>query len=116
MINFLKEEDIPFLMAARRTEGIKRLIQREGVGIHSYTLTSGDRQAQVDIAVVGRYLKGKRGKHGRKVYTYAMWKYPFSLKSLHGIDQRYRYRFGIEVSHRMWEMARGRTTSKQGVN
>ena len=115
VINFLKEEDIPFLMAARRTEGIKRLIQEKGRGIHSYTLTSGDRQAQVDIAVVGSYLKGKRGKHGRKVYAYAMWKYPFSLKSLHGIHQRYRYRFGIEVSHRMWEMARGRTTSKKSV-
>jgi putative transposase len=115
VINFLKEEDIPFLMAARRTEGIKKLIQKEGVGIHNYTLTSGNRQEQVEIAVVGRYLRGKRGKHGRKMYAYAMWKYPFSVKSLHGLHQRYRYRFGIEVSHRMWEMARGRTTSKKSL-
>ena len=115
VINLLKEENIPFLMGARRTEGIKRLIQREGVGIHSYTLTSGNREEQVDIVVVGKYLKGKRGKHGRRMYAYAMWKYPFSLKSLYGIDQRYRYRFGIEASHRMWEMARGRTASKRSV-
>jgi len=115
VINLLKEENIPFLMGARRTEGIKRLIQQEGVGIHSYTLTSGDREEQVDIVVVGKYLKGKRGKHGRRMYAYAMWKYPFSLKSLYGIDQRYRYRFGIEASHRMWEMARGRTASKRSV-
>jgi len=115
VINLLKEENIPFLMGARRTEEIKRLIQQEGVGIHSYTLTSGNREEQVDIVVVGKYLKGKRGKHGRRMYAYAMWKYPFSLKSLYGIDQRYRYRFGIEASHRMWEMARGRTASKRSV-
>jgi len=115
VISYLQGEKIPFLMAVRKSEGIKRLINQKGVGIHDYVVRSREKEVKVKIVVVGTYLKGKRGKKGRKIYVYAIHLYPYSLRGLYGVHHRYRNRFGIESSHRLWERSRGRTASRRGV-
>jgi len=114
VLRFLIEErDIPLAMAGRKTGktgGIKGLIAQKGPGQHIYTVRSQqDGEITVQVAVVGKYLNGRWGKHGRERYAYVVHRFPFALSSLF---DKYRYHFGIESSHRLWEEARGRTASR----
>lgn len=108
------ERDIPFCMAAPKKGkkgGINGLISREGVGVHLYTVRSPkDGQITVQVAVVGRYFKGRWGKHGREMYAFVVHRYPFCLG---GLFEKYRHRFGIESSYRIWDEARARTASQK---
>lgn len=110
----LHQRDIPFAMAAPKTGkqgGIKGLIREKGVGMHPYTVRSPQHgQIHVQVAVVGRYFKGRWNKHARERYAFVIHRYPFSLR---GVFQRYRRRFGIESSYRIWEQARARTASQK---
>jgi len=112
----IEERDLPLVMAARKagqTGGIKGLIARKGPGSHTYTVRSQqDGQITLQIAVVGKYLKGRWGKHGRVRYAYVVHRFPFALSSLF---DKYRSHFGIESSHRLWEEGRGRTASRCAV-
>lgn len=115
VLRFLIEErDIPLVMAARKTGktgGIKGLIAQKGPGQHPYTVRSQkDGEITVQVAVVGKYLNGRWGKHGHEYYAYIVHRFPFSQRSLF---DKYRYHFGIETSHRLWEEARGRTASRR---
>lgn len=109
----IEERDIPLAMAARKTGktgGIKGLVAQKGPGQHPYTVRSQqDGEIDVQIAVVGKYLDGRWGKHGRERYAYVVHRFPFALASLF---DKYRRRFGIESSHRLWDEARARTASR----
>ena len=114
VLRFLIEErDLPLAMAARKTGktgGIKGLIAEKGPGLHTYTVRSQkEGEITVQVAVVGKYLKGRWGKHGRECYAYVVHRFPFALAALF---DKYRYRFGIESSHRLWDEARARTASR----
>lgn len=115
VLRFLIEErEVPLAMAARKTGksgGMKGLIAEKGPGLHTYTVRSPqDGEITVQVAVVGKYLNGRWGKHGREYYLFVVHRFPFALASLF---DRYRYRFGIESSHRLWDEARGRTASRR---
>jgi len=115
VLHFLIEEkDIPLAMAAPKKGkrgGIKGLIAREGPGVFPYTVRSPkDGEITVQVAIVGKYLKGRWGKHGRKRYAYVIHRFPFALSALFG---KYRRRFGIESSHRVWDQGRARTASRR---
>ncbi|MHA1632588.1 MAG: transposase [Candidatus Freyarchaeota archaeon] len=115
VLDFLiHKRDIPFVMAAPKKGkkgGIKGLIRKAGVGVHPYTVCSPKNgKIAVSVAVVGKYLKGRWKKHKRERYAFVIHKYPFSLE---GLFQKYRHRFGIESSYRIWEEARARTASQK---
>lgn len=114
ILRFLMEEkNIPFIMPAPnkgKRGGIKGLLSREKPGIYPYEARSPkEGKTEVQIAIAGRYCKGKRGKHQRERYAFVVYRYPFSLR---GLFEKYRSRFGIESSHRIWEQARARTASR----
>lgn len=109
----IEEQDLPLAMAARKTGktgGIKGLIAQKGPGQHPYTVRSPQEgEITVQVAVVGKYLNGRWDKHGREHYAYVVHRFPFALPSLF---DKYRHRFGIESSHRLWDEARARTASR----
>jgi putative transposase len=79
IIRFLIEEkDLPFCMAAPKKgnedgDGIKGLVAKKGSGLHPYTVHSPkDGQISVQIAVVGRYLKGRWGKHKKELFAFVI--------------------------------------------
>lgn len=110
----IEEKDLPLAMAAQKrgkTGGINGLIAREGPGLHPYTVSSNESgQIDVQVAIVGKYLNGRWGKHGREFYAYVVHRFPFSPGSLFN---KYRRRFGIETSHRVWNQGRARTASRR---
>ncbi len=117
VIRFLKEErGVPFVIAAPKRGkkgGINGLIEREGCGIFPYTVRSPrDGEVSVSVATVKKNLKGKWGRFRRETYAYVIHLFPFSISSLF---ERYRRRFGIESSHRIWDRARARTASQSAV-
>lgn len=114
VLRFLIEErDIPLAMAAPqkgKEGGIKGLIAREGVGVFPYTVKSRkEGEITVEVAVIGKYFNGRWDKHGRCFYSYIIHRFPFAISSLF---DKYRSRFGIESSHRLWDQGRGRTSSR----
>jgi putative transposase len=113
----IEKKDLLFCMAAPQKgkedgNGIKGLVAQKGVGVHSYTVSSKeDGCITVQVAVVGRYLKGRWGKH-KEHFAFVINLFPFKLKALF---EKYRGRFGIETTHRIMEKARPRTTSKSAT-
>lgn len=113
----IEKKDLPFCMAAPQKgkedgNGLKGLVAQKGIGVHTYTVSSPeDGDITVQVAVVGRYLKGRWGKH-KELFAFVINRFPFKLKALF---EKYRGRFGIETSHRIMEKARPRTTSKSAM-
>ena len=114
----IEEKGIPFCMAAPQKGkedggGIKGLVAQKGTGVHPYTVHSPqDGQITVQVAVVGRYLKGRWGKHKKEHFAFVIHRFPFKAKF---VFEKYRSRFGIESSYRVGEKARPRTTSKSAM-
>jgi len=54
--------------------------------------------------------RGRRGKHGRYTFAYALWRVDFS--TIAWVRESYRRRFRIENSYRLLESTRGRTSSR----
>lgn len=112
VLRWLLEQDLPFVMAAPKKGkrgGITGLIARHGPGVFPYTVHSPkEGTVAVTVAVVGKYFQGRWDRHGRQRYAFVIHRFPFALAALWG---KYRRRFGIESSHRVWEQARARTAS-----
>lgn len=115
VINYLQyDANIPFCMAAIKTgkedgNGILALIQKKGVGLHKHTLKSPKYgEVEVEIQVVGRYFRGRWKKHGKERYVFVLHDFPYPSETAF---QRYRKRFGIESSHRIFNIAKASTTS-----
>lgn len=117
VISYLKyEANTPFCMAAVKTGkkdgtagGIWALIKKKGVGLHSHTLKSPKYgEVKVEIQVVGRYFRGRWKKHGKERYVFVLHDFPYPPET---VFQRYRKRFGIESSHRIFNIAKATTTS-----
>ncbi|MCR4405268.1 MAG: hypothetical protein NUW06_08375 [Candidatus Acetothermia bacterium] len=112
VLRWLLERDLPFVLAGPRKGkqgGIRGLIGRKGPGVWLHTVHSPKEGAiSVGVAVVGKYWQGRWGKEGRERYAFVIHRFPFALAALW---DKYRRRFGIESSHRVWEQARARTAS-----
>ena len=114
----IEEQDLPFAMAAPQKgktdgNGLKALVAEKGVGIHPYSVCSQENgQIDVQVAVVGRYLKGRWGKHKKELYSFIIHRFPFKLSALF---DKYRGRFGIESSYRIMEKALPKTTSQSAM-
>jgi hypothetical protein len=93
--------------------GINGLIARKGPGVWGYTVHSPkEGSVRVQVAVVGKYLSERWGKHSRKRYAFVVHHFPFALSALW---KKYRTRFGIESSHRVWEQAQARGVAAGGT-
>jgi hypothetical protein len=64
----------------------------------------------VTVVVHRHNERGRRGKHGRYAFAYALWRVDFS--TIAWVREGYRRRFRIENSYRLLESARGRTSSR----
>ena len=112
VLRWLQERELPFVMAAPKKGkrgGIAGLIACRGPGVWPHTVKSPKEGAiAVQVAVVGKYWQGRWKKQGRERYAFVIHRFPFALSALW---EKYRRRFGIESSHRVWEQARARTAS-----
>lgn len=117
VIRYLKceaEINIPFCLAAIKTgkknkNGIAALIQKKGVGLHKHTLRSPKYgELEIEVQVVGRYFGGRWDKHGKERLVFVLHDFPYPCQDAF---QRYRKRFGIESSHRIFNIAKATTTS-----
>ena len=113
VIEFLKGENLPFLMPAmirgrkprkgRPATGL-RWIRRQAAGWYPHTLKNKSRSVEVKICVAYRTHKGR--KDGRRVQQ----KLLFGAWRVGGVPteirRRYRKRFGIESSYRQMRQAR----------
>jgi len=114
VLRWLLEQNLPFVIAAPKKGkqgGIAGLVGRQGPGVWPYTVHSPkEGSVEVNVAVVGKYFKGRWDKQGRQCYAFVIHRFPFGLAC---IWEKYRKRFGIESSHRLWEQARARTASRR---
>ncbi|MDX1398241.1 MAG: transposase, partial [Oceanospirillum sp.] len=113
VIRWLQALRIPFLMPAiiRGKRGGTRALCH---GRHSYrtqyTLKSPQYGSVVcQMAVVCRYLKGHRHRHGIQYLVFVVYRVEVALTQL---PSHYRNRFGIETSYRLKNPCRIRTTTK----
>lgn len=112
VLRWLKRRDLPFCIATPergKKAGIKGLMAL-GPWAYKYTVRGQKHgKVKVTVAIVGKYWKGRWGKHGRKLSAFVPNNFPFSWRTAF---ERYRRRFGIETSHRVWKQARGWTTAR----
>ena len=93
-----------------KTGGINQYLKGRKSYKTTHTLNKNrDNEVTFPVWIVGKYLKGKRGKFGIKYLPYVVYKVKISLDYIY---QDYRKRFGIEASYRLKNICRIRTTSK----
>lgn len=116
VIRYLKTLNVPFLMPAvirGKQGGTRSLLKGRSSHETTYTLNSAKYgRVTCQMAVVCRYQKGHRGKHGVDYFLYVVHRLNVAVHSLH---QYYRERFGIETSYRIKNLCRIRTTTKNPV-
>jgi len=82
-------------------------------GWYTYRVASRRRRkrtAGVRIGVQRHNHAGRRGRHGRYNWAYAVWRVP--VGNVAWLHECHRRRFRIESSYRLLEEARGRTSSR----
>ena len=116
MIRWLQALRIPFLMPAiirGKTGGTRALYQDRQSYRTPYTLKSSEYGAvECEMAVVCRYHKGRRHRHGIQYLVFVVYRVNVALSQL---PAHYRERFGIESSYRVKNPCRIRTTTKHPV-
>jgi len=112
VIEFLQIVQVPFIMPVRKHgQRMKDLLVGNKSRYATYIMR-GKPSLKLTIAIVVKYLKGKRGKHGGVNLGYFVNGISWSPFRVH---QVYRSRFSIESSYRMRNLAKPRTTSKDPV-
>ena len=116
VIRWLKALCIPFIMPAiirGKKGGTRALCTGRKSRRIPYTMNSRDYgSVTFDIAVVCRYHKGRRAKHGIQYLLFVVHRVKVAL---HQLPVHYRDRFGIETSYRIKNQCRIRTTMKSPV-
>ncbi|MEM1309038.1 MAG: transposase [Cyanobacteria bacterium P01_H01_bin.153] len=116
VIRWLQALRIPFLMPAiirGKGGGTRALCQGRQSYRTPYTLKSPEYgSVGCDMAVVCRYYKGRRQRHGIQYLVFVVHRVKVALSQL---PTHYRNRFGIETSYRLKNPCRIRTTTKHPV-
>ena len=116
VIRWLQALRIPFLMPAilrGKRGGTRALCQGRQSYRTRYTLTSSAYgSVACEMAVVCRYHKGRRHRHGIQYLVFVVYRVKVALPQL---PAHYRHRFGIETSYRLKNSCRIRTTTKHPV-
>ena len=119
VIEFLKGENLPFLMPAmfrgrkprkgRPATGLHR-IKRLAAGWHPHTLKNKKRAVTIKVCVAYRTHKNRKdGKRVQQKLLFGAWRVGGSPTE---IRKRYRKRFGIESSYRQMRQARIHTCTR----
>ncbi len=92
--------------------GTRAFFHGRATGWYTYRVgrRRGGQKVTVTLGVQRRNQRGRKGKHGRYAWVYALWR--MDLSSIAWVHQSYRRRFRIESSYRLLEEARGRTSSR----
>lgn len=116
VIRWFNTLKLPFIMPAvirGKQGGTRTLCQGCKSYTTQYTLKSTVHgTVDCQMAVVCRYHKGARGRHGIQYLIYVVYRAKVALHQLH---HHYRDRFGIETSYRIKNQCRIRTTTKNPV-
>lgn len=116
VISWLLALGIPFIMPAikrGKTGGINQFLKGKKSYKTDYTMSSQKgKSVTLELWIICRYQKGKRGKKGVEYLVYVVHKVKTSLTH---IRPSYRQRFGIESSYRLKNVCRIRTTTKNPV-
>lgn len=116
VIRWLKALKLPFIMPAvirGKQGGTRQFCHGRTSYFTPHTLKSSIHgSVDCQLAVVCRYRKGERGKHGIDYLIYVVYRVKIAL---HAIRLHYRDRFGIETSYRVKNYCRIRTTTKNPV-
>ena len=125
VISYLKHAQVPFVMPVIK-RGRKATQEQPAGGTRKYQhwKRSGFDRYELKTKVKGKEMKtwfhvcvccknqkGKRGKHGRKAYTFAY--YNVSSARAKWYFETYRKRFGIETSYRQSNECRIRTSTRK---
>jgi hypothetical protein len=113
VIRWLQALRIPFLMPAiirGKTGGTRALCQGRQSYRTPYPLKSSEYgTVECEMAVVCRYHKGRRHRHGIQYLVFVVYRVNVAVSQL---PTHYRERFGIETSYRVKNPCRIRTTTK----
>ena len=112
IIRFLKMQPFPSVIPARvHGERIRKLLKGRKSYRTSYKVVSPvDGSEDVELWVVCRYSKGKRGLHKVEHLPYVV--IGDLSCPIPNVRKEHRGRFGVESSYRMMNQARARTSSK----
>src|SRR5262249_36148485 len=123
VVRYLQRARYPFVMPLQARgrkpgtpggpTGTRVFFHNRPTGRYRYRIAThrGQRRGATVTVVVHRHNeRGRRGKHGRYAFAYALWRVDFS--TLTWVGESYRRRFRIENSYRLLESARGRTSSR----
>jgi putative transposase len=114
VIRWLQLHDIPFVMPVivrGKKGGTRAIVDEKKTYKTPYTMKSNDYGiVTFQIWVVGKYSKGKHGRHGVEYMAFVVHKVPISIRAL---PEDYRSRFGIETNYRLKNLSRIRTTTKK---
>jgi len=112
IIRFLKMQPFPSVIPARvHGKRIRKLLKGRKSYRTSYKVVSPvDGSEDVELWVVCRYSKGKRGLHKVEHLPYVV--IGDLSCPIPDVRKEYRGRFGVESSYRMMNQARARTSSK----
>ena len=113
VFTLLRRKRIPYLIPLPikgKTGGLKALCQGKASYRTVHTFNAGtDHAYTTDVILLGRYTKGRYGRHGCQWFAYAA--YGMGRVPLAQIFPLYRRRFGMESGYRQMHQVRARTTS-----
>jgi len=123
VVRYLQRARYPFLMPLQARgrkpgtpggpTGTRVFFHNRPTGRYRYRIAThrGQRRGATVTVMVHRHNeRGRRGKHGRYTFAYALWRVDFS--TIAWVRESYRRRFRIENSYRLLESTRGRTSSR----
>jgi putative transposase len=127
VISYLKHAQVPFMMpvvirgkkATKNTlaGGTRKYASWKKSGFDKYEISTVKNKKKTStwfyVGVYCKNLRGERGKHGRKAFTFAY--YGVDVNRARWMFETYRKRFGIETSYRQMHECRIRTSTRKPI-
>ncbi len=111
IFRYLQEEGVPHIVPVKEAGvDLKNEVSGNVSKFFSYKLNKNSNDAlEIAICDCVVYLKGKRGKHGKRHHAFVICNVPHSFR---WVREVYSQRFGIESSYRMKNIPKAKTCSK----
>ncbi|AAM05419.1 ISH3 family transposase [Methanosarcina acetivorans] len=110
VFKFLQSKQIPHIVPViKKGERMKKLLKGNKARNEQYVMGNSKKNILLDIVIDVKYLKGKRGKKGRKNLGFVVFGVKWSPRKVSTV---YRRRFAIESSYRMRNVVKPKTSSK----
>ena len=110
VFEFLQKSKIPHIVpVVKKGEQIKHILKGNKARSEQYVMKNSSKKILLNIVIDVKYLKGKKGKRGRKNLGFVVFGVKWTPKKVSTV---YRRRFAIESSYRMRNVVKPRTSSK----